>query len=91
MLGRLRRRPDRWAVPGERYECSPRCGYLFELRDGVWWGNTNPEDYPDRWGKLGAWADIEEFDGDCAAYLQRTYGGPEAGARRAFFGALQGR
>lgn len=79
LLRRLRRRQDAWAIPGVIYACSARCGALFELRGGLWWGNTNPEDYPERWGKFGAWEDVELHDADCAAYLRRTYGG---GVRR---------
>lgn len=87
----FRRRPDRWAVPGQTYTCSLRCGYLFELRDGSWWANTNPEDYPDRWGELGRWSAVEELDADCAAYLQRTYGAPPPPFFRAILSGLQGR
>lgn len=71
----FRRRRDRWAE-ATTYVCSDRCHALFQVRDGSWWGNTNPEDYPDRWGKIGTWGDLEEMFGDCSAYLRRTYQQP---------------
>lgn len=75
LLRRLRRRPDAWAVPGMTFPCSLRCGYLFERRGDVWWANTNPEDFPNRWGTVGDWADLRQEFADCAAYLGHAYGG----------------
>ncbi len=105
---RIRRRPDRWAIPNHGYACNPVCGYLFELRHGSWYVNTEPLDLgmgatgyaQHRWKKVGTgtWADVEDWYGDCSAFLVRNYAGRSGKndrvlrpAAATFLATLQGR
>jgi hypothetical protein len=68
-------RRDRWAIPDHTYECTYRCGFLFQLRDGSWYCNTDVGTYPDRWRKVGTWQDLVDNYGDCSASIERLYAG----------------
>jgi hypothetical protein len=57
-----------WAVPGEIYDCSPKCGYRFLYLGDLRWRRLAGE-HCYEWN--GTWEDLKEQYGDCSATLSR--------------------